>query len=211
MMSRAFILVLILVSCCALCCSSFRSSTTATSIQSTSIDEQSPVPPASCRLTRPPTTPFTPPGERSGGCEDDSFWIGTPELWLCLPKKGEVWGWVPHAPGHEHDLTAKIFWGSADFDYHKKEDYILKVTGRRLDGDAPPLVVSKVTNALFVPQAAMLTGVYASTPGCWEITGDYKGQTLSYVVWVYRYKTVTNNKSAFFQVQWVDHRFQKHA
>jgi hypothetical protein len=188
-MNKTFALVLIFASFCALCCSHFRSSTTATSVQSAFIDEQSPVPPASCRLTGPPTTPFTPPGERNGGCEDDSFWIGTEELWLCLPKKGEKWGWLPRTPDHSTpDLTAKIFWGSADFDYHKKEDYSLKVTGRRLDGDAPPLVVSKVTNALFVPHAAMLTGVYAPTPGCWEITGDYKGQKLSYVVWVYRDK-----------------------
>jgi hypothetical protein len=34
----------------------------------------------------------------------------------------------------------------------------------------------------------MLTGVYTPTPGCWEITGDYKGQKLSYVVWVFRDK-----------------------
>jgi hypothetical protein len=82
-------------------------------------------------------------------------------------------------------MTAKIFWGSVDFDYHKDEDYSLKVTGRRLDGDAPPLEADRVTNALFEPRAAMLTAVYVPTPGCWEITGDYKGDILSYVVWVY--------------------------
>ncbi len=159
----------------------------ATSVQSPSVDEQSPVPPASCRVTAPPETPFIPPGEHEWGANDNAFWLGTEKLWIALPKTGEVWGWVPHAPGHEHDLTAKIFWGSVDFDYHRKEDYSLKVAGRRLDGDAPPLVVSKVTNALFVPYAVMLTGVWTPTPGCWEITGDYKGQKLTYVVWVYRY------------------------
>ena len=122
------------------------------------------------------------------GAKDNDFWLGTEKLWIALPKSGEVWGWVPHAPGHEHDLTAKIFWGSVDFDYHRKEDYDLKVTGRRLDGDAPPLLVDKVTNALFVPHAAMLTGVWAPTPGCWEITGDYRGQKLSFVVRVYPVK-----------------------
>jgi hypothetical protein len=30
----------------------------------------------------------------------------------------------------------------------------------------------------------MLTGVDVPTPGCWEIMGDYKGQKLSFVVWV---------------------------
>jgi hypothetical protein len=118
------------------------------------------------------------------GANDNSFWLGTDKLWIALPKSGKVWGWGPRAPG-QPDLTAKIFWGSVDFDYHRKEDYSLKVTGRRLDGDAPPLVVDRVTNALFVPHAAMLTGVYVPTPGCWEITGDYKGQKLSFVVWLY--------------------------
>lgn len=122
------------------------------------------------------------------GVKDNDFWLGTEKLWIALPKSGEVWGWAPHAPGHEHDLTAKIFWGSVDFDYHRKEDYDLKVTGRRLDGDAPPLLVDKVTNALFVPHAAMLTGVWAPTPGCWEIIGDYRGQKLSFVVLVYAVK-----------------------
>jgi hypothetical protein len=84
----------------------------------------------------------------------------------------------------------KDFWGSVDFDYHRREDYDLKVTGRRLDGDAPPLIVDKVTNALFVPHAAMLTGVYVPAIGCWEITGDYKGQKLSFVVWLYPVKHV---------------------
>src|SRR5262249_48877302 len=146
-------------------------------------------PPASCPLTRPPAVPFTPAGERTMGKNDDSFWLGTDKLWLSLPKSGERWGWAPRTPDHRTpNITAKIFWGSADFDYHKQEDYSLKVRGRRLDGDAPPPVVDKVTNALFKPHAAILTGVYVPTPGCWEITGDYKGEKLSYVVWVYVYK-----------------------
>ena len=144
---------------------------------------QRPVAPASCRVTLPPAVPFTPPGEHKMGKNDNSFWLGTEKLWTSVRKSGTVWGWGPRAPG-EPDLTAKIFWGSVDFDYRRKEDYDLKVTGRRLDGDAPPLVVDKVTNALFVPNAAMLSGVYVPTPGCWEITGEYRGEKLSFVVWV---------------------------
>jgi len=146
--------------------------------------QQHPVPPASCPVTRPPAVPFTPPGEHVMGKHDKGFWLGTEKLWIALPKSGEVWGWGPRAPDAP-DLTAKVFWGSVDFDYRRKKDYVLKVTGRRLDGNAPPLLVDKVTNALFVPHAAMLTGVYVPAPGCWEITGDYKGRQLSFVVWVY--------------------------
>jgi hypothetical protein len=146
--------------------------------------EQRPAAPASCPLTLPPAVPFTPAGEHK---LDNSFWLGSEKLWISLRKSGEVWGWLPRGPG-KPDLTAKIFWGSVDFDYRRKEDYDLKVTGRRLDGEAPPLVVDKVTNALFVPNAAILSGVYIPTPGCWEITGDYKGQKLSFVVWLYPVK-----------------------
>jgi len=146
--------------------------------------DERPQAPSSCPLTVPPAVEFTPPGERQRGPGDKFFWLGTKELWTSLPKSGNVWGWGPREPGSPN-LTAKIFWGSLDFDYHKEEDYTLKVTGRRLDGEAPPLIVDKVTNALFVPHAAMLTGVYVPTPGCWEITGDYKGQKLSFVIWLY--------------------------
>jgi hypothetical protein len=81
-------------------------------------------------------------------------------------------------------LTTKIFWWSVDYDRHREGNADLKVTGRRLDGDAPPLLTLPTTNALGSPYDAMLTGVYVPTPGCWEITGDYKGQKLSFVVWL---------------------------
>ena len=156
---------------------------TLTAMSQQNFTAQHPVAPASSPVTLPPAVPFTPPAEHKMGKNDNSFWLGTEKLWTSLRKSGQVWEWGPRAPG-EPDLTAKIFWGSVDFDYRRKEDYDLKVTGRRLDGDAPPLVVDRVTNALFVPNAAMLTGVYVPTPGCWEITGEYRGEKLSFVVWV---------------------------
>jgi hypothetical protein len=148
--------------------------------------QQRPVAPASCPVTVPPAVPFTPPGCPELGENDNTFWLGTEKLWTGLRKSG-VWGWGPHAPGHEHEvqpLTAKIFWWSVDYDRHREGNADLKVTGRRLDGDAPPLLTLPTTNALGSPYDAMLTGVYVPTPGCWEITGDYKGQRLSFVVWL---------------------------
>jgi hypothetical protein len=144
------------------------------------------VPPASCPITGPPADPFTPPARYELGENTNSFWFGTEKLWTVLQKSG-VWWWAPHGPGHEHQvqpLTEKIFWMSVDFNYREEYPPKLKVTGRRLDGDAPPLLTLPTTNAFPGPAAAMLTGVYVPTPGCWEITGDYKGQKLSFVVWV---------------------------
>jgi hypothetical protein len=127
---------------------------------------------------------FTPPAAYTLEENTKSFWLGSEKLWTALPKSGVVWGWVPRAPGHEDDLTAKTFWASVDFDYRKEYPPELKVTGKRLDGVAPPLLTTRATNAFPGPAAAMLIGVIVPAPGCWEITGEYKGTKLSYVVWV---------------------------
>jgi len=142
--------------------------------------------PASCPVTVPPAEPFTPPSQYHLDENGNSFWLGTAKLWTALPKS-QVWATGPRPPGHEQDvqpLTAKTFWASVEFNYREEYPPKLKVTGRRLDGSAPPLLTMTPTNAFPGPAAAMLVGVYVPTPGCWEITGEYKGAKLSYVVWV---------------------------
>ena len=144
-------------------------------------------PPASCPVTVPPAIPFTPPAPYQLGDNDNSFWIGTEKLWTAR-SKSEVWTSVPREPGHEQEvqpLTVKTFWASLDFNWRTEWPVTLTVTGRRLDGTAPPLLTMRATNAMVPgPTPTMLVGVYVPTPGCWEITGNYKGQKLSFVVWV---------------------------
>ncbi|MEO5886198.1 MAG: hypothetical protein ABIQ77_00915 [Anaerolineales bacterium] len=61
----------------------------------------------------------------------------------------------------------------------------LIVTGERLDAEAPPLQVSRATNASAGDiGTAMLFGVDFPTLGCWKITGQYKKTGLDFVVWV---------------------------
>ena len=143
--------------------------------------------PASCPVTVPPAEPFIPPSQYEREENGKTFLLGNEKLWTVLLKSG-IWGWGPHPPGHENEvqpLTTKTFWVSVDFNWRTEWPVKLRVTGRRLDGDAPPLLTLPATNA-FVdgPAAAMLVGVYVPTPGCWEITGEYRGEKLSYVVWV---------------------------
>ena len=148
---------------------------------------QAVVRPASCPATAPPAVPFTPPAAYEMDDYQTGFWLGTDKLWTALPKAGVVWGWAPRPPGQELDvqpLTAKTFWASVDFNYKEEYPPQIKVTGKRLDGDAPPLRTMRATNAFPGPAAAMLVGVYVPTPGCWEITAEYRGEKLSYVVWV---------------------------
>ena len=96
-------------------------------------------------------------------------------LWTYLPKSG-VWDWwTPFEPNRNGPLTAKMFWWSP-----VRDGPDLKVTGKRLDVEAPPVVVNEAHNAI---GSAMSDRIILPTPGCWEITADYKGQKLSFVVW----------------------------
>ena len=149
--------------------------------------------PASCPVTVAPSDPFTPPAPYEMDDNGNGFWWGRNNLWTVLRKTG-TWEWAPHKPGHEHEvqpLTEKTFWGSVNFNWRTEYPPKLKVTGRRLDGSAPPLLTTRATNAFPGPAAAMLVGVYVPTLGCWEITAEYKGKKLSYVVWV---KDVQNGR-----------------
>jgi len=148
------------------------------------LSQAQPVPP-SCQVTVRPTHAFTPPAPYE--VDPNAFWWGTEKLWTSVDESG-IWPWMPHKPGHENEvqpLTAKLFWMSVKYDWRKELNYPeLTVTGKRLDGHAPPLLVTQATNAFPGPGAAMVIGVYVPTPGCWEITGQYKGEKLSFVVWV---------------------------
>ena len=143
-------------------------------------------PPAFCPITGPPANRFAPPSRYRLEEDTQGFWLGTDKLFTVLRKSG-VWYWSPHPRGHENEvqpLTEKTFWGSVDFDWKTEYPPKIKVTGRRLDGSTPPILTSRPTNAFPGPAAAMLVGVYIPTPGCWELTAEYKGQKLSFVIWL---------------------------
>lgn len=145
-------------------------------------------PPASCPVTRRPASPFVPPQpywNPDSEMPKSFFFWGTEKLWTELPDPA-IWAWRPHETGHEQELrplTEKIFWQRVGYDWRAEPSPKLNVTGRRLDIPAPPMLVSPATNA-FTGFSNMLVGVYVPTPGCWEVTGDYQGDKLSFVVWV---------------------------
>jgi hypothetical protein len=107
------------------------------------------------------------------------FWFGSEALWTSLPADG-IWSGLPTDDrGHGQ----KIFWWSVDFRLAEETQPALSVIGRRLDGNAPPLVAERATNASAADIGdAMLVGAIFPTTGCWEVTGSYRGAALTFVV-----------------------------
>jgi hypothetical protein len=131
-----------------------------------------------CPITRPPNRRFVPPAPpapASASAPFGEFWYGTPALWTLLRPDG-TWSGLPY---HDGATGQKVFWWSQGYDWRSP----LTVTGRRIDGSAPPLRASTATNAFAEDiGSSILVGVEIPTAGCWEITGHLKGVTLSFVV-----------------------------
>lgn len=104
-------------------------------------------------------------------------WYGSEALAVQLPQTGT---WPTTAPGAL--ISVKLFWWSAGFRPGMESN--LNVTIRELSGAEVTAEVSKPTNAHAASLGGwtMLTGIDFPQPGCWEITGEYLGQSLSFVV-----------------------------
>ena len=104
-------------------------------------------------------------------------WYGSEALAVQLPPTVT---WPTTSPGAL--IAVKLFWWSAGFRPGMESN--LNVTIRELSGAEVTAVISKPTNAHAASLGGwtMLTGIDFPQPGCWEITGQYLGQSLSFVV-----------------------------
>ena len=140
--------------------------------------------PDSCPVTKPPDPPFEPPAAYQLG--RDMTWVGTPKLWTFVPPDG-LWNGLGHYTPEDSGFRQKLFWLSEGYDWRTENPPQLTITGARLDGPAPPLTTDEHTNAGWTndrDHPFMVAGIFIPTLGCWKITGQYKGEELSYVVWV---------------------------
>ena len=138
-------------------------------------------PPASCPLTVPQDPAFTPPAPYDSLGFKGYFWFGSNSLWTSIPDDG-IWYALPHNP---EGYTQKVFWWRDGYVWDQEPQPNLIVTGERIDEFAPPLNVSRATNAYASDiGSAMLVGVDFPTLGCWKIKGKYKDTELSFVIWV---------------------------
>ena len=143
---------------------------------------ESRIPPADCPVTMPQDISFSAPAPYSPAAPwDGFFWVGSEQLWTALPTDA-VWSSLPQNPD---GYTQKIMWWSDFYSLPDEPQPALVVSGRRLDGESPALRFYGATNAMADDIGeAMLTGVEFPTLGCWEVRGEYKKTSLTFVVWI---------------------------
>ena len=133
-------------------------------------------------VTPPPQPPFVPPDPFLPEPPSSEFvWYGSRHLWTDLPVDG-AWGQLLEGE--------KTFWWNENYVWNHEPEPALAVNAQRLDDPAIWVEAGPATNAYHPSfQSAMLVGLQLPSPGCWEISGRYQGQTLAFVVWVPPEKT----------------------
>ena len=138
-------------------------------------------PPESCSITQPLTPNFVPPAPYSEQPPNGEFWYGSNELWTALQPEG-IWRSLPKS---EEGYVNKVVWFREGYVWTEEPEPEIAMSARQLDGDG---VVEKFVHGTngYHPdyESFMLTGIALPALGCWEITGEYNGHTLSFVVWV---------------------------
>jgi hypothetical protein len=129
-----------------------------------------------CPATVPTKQLFVPPSPYPNVAPYGGFWFGSDKLWLSLHPDGK-WQQLLHGD--------KMFWWSNGYEGTTEPTPALKLTGRQLDGEAT-FSSTDATNALHEDFGGwtILTGVRVPSAGCWEITGEYGGDKLTFVVQV---------------------------
>ncbi|MGH8236105.1 MAG: hypothetical protein ACREXP_03680 [Steroidobacteraceae bacterium] len=137
--------------------------------------------PDTCPVTRSaPETRFTPPPPHEAAKPGDPmFWFGSDALYVFLTADGR-WRGITSPTGTRN----KSFWYRKDAKWLNEYPYQLKVTAKRIDADGPMIAFPRVTNAIMGEEVAMLLMLELPERGCWQVTGNYKGDYLAWVTWV---------------------------
>lgn len=142
--------------------------------------------PDTCPVTKPyQTSLFVPPFPYPRKPFPGSFWFGTDKLWTSLPTDG-AWRGLRGYTSNDPTFRQKLFYWRQGYGRTERQPS-LTVTGRRLDSPAASLQVDKPNSGWVAPnsdQSFIVTGVNFPTLGCWEITGRYKDDEVTFVVWV---------------------------
>jgi hypothetical protein len=135
--------------------------------------------PDTCPVTKPSDKPFVPPYPYPPRPYPGGSWFGTDRLWTVAPV---AWRGLGHYTPDDPTFRQKMQWWRQGYDYRTEPIPKLKVTGRRLDAPAAPLMAEASNVAGALP--SMMVGINLPALGCWEITGHYENDELTLVVWV---------------------------
>jgi hypothetical protein len=99
-----------------------------------------------------------------------------------IGREGEVWTNLPAAS--DGAITQKTFWWTDDAAVGGP-DVEITVSAERLGGPPLAFTADQGTNGGH-PELGVFTVVGLDIPkaGCWRITAEYQGASLSYVAWV---------------------------
>jgi hypothetical protein len=136
--------------------------------------------PSTCPVTSLFDKPLVPPYPYPPNPYPGGSWFGSDRLWIVGPPV--VWKGLSHSTPNDPTFTQKMQWWRQGYDPRIEPIPKLKITGRRLDAPARPLIteVSSTDGA----RPSMMVGMNFPTLGCWEITGRYEDDELTFVVWI---------------------------
>jgi hypothetical protein len=135
--------------------------------------------PMTCPVTRAFDQHFIPPFPYSSQPAPGRGWFGTDRLWVMAPAS--VWTGISTSRD-EPVFRNKIAWWRQGYDWRSQPKPRLRIRGRRLDRSAKPLSATVSNAGATLPY--MMSLIEVPTFGCWEITGQYDDDTLTFVVWV---------------------------
>jgi hypothetical protein len=139
--------------------------------------------PSTCPVTKPSEHPFIPPAPYPAA---GAFAMGSEKLWTNIPRNG-AWFGLSHYTPDDPRFRQKLFWWSEGYDWRTENPPHLTVRGDRLDAPASFVTTDQDVGSGWTndrDHAFMVVGIFIPTVGCWKITGEYKGEELSYVVWI---------------------------
>ena len=140
-----------------------------------------PAAPNTCSVTKPANQHFVPPPPYPAKRSRGEFWFGTDRLWTALPVNG-TWSGLPHYTPDDPTFRQKLFFWRQGYDPHTERSK-LTVTGRRIDSPSQPLLSDKTSDGSW-KETLIVRGINFPTVGCWEITGHYGSDEVTFVVWV---------------------------
>ena len=139
--------------------------------------------PETCAVTKPLDHPLVPPPPyRALPPNSSIFLFGTDRFWTQLPtdaiwSQGEKTFWFRQEWGRYNGTNGPDHW------IPERDAAKLEVTARRLDGRAPVPEVLRA-NSSYAGVALLIGGINFPMPGCWEVSGHYASDELTFVVWV---------------------------